>query len=160
MSYNKQLRGVSCYGLRWRKPNPLNLIWVMPAKGRLGNNALTRCLFIPQRARISTDSRRSHVHHHPVRKRSLRPAAPTSRQPLAGLRRSPVSAAAGRRHLARTRFSPLPDRDYLFLLHFARAYALLVSKLRTLPEMRAATASLNGIVAELPLHVAYCAEWG
>ena len=51
-------------------------------------------------------------------------------------------------------------RDYLFLLHFARAYALLVSKLRTLPEMRAATASLNGIVAELPLHVAYCAEWG
>lgn len=160
MSYNKQLRGVSCYGLRWRKPNPLNLIWVMPAKGRLGNNALTRCLFIPQRARISTDSRRSHVHHHPVRKRSLRPAAPTSRQPLAGLRRSPVSAAAGRRHLARTRFSPLPDPDYLFLLHFARAYALLVSKLRTLPEMRAATASLNGIVAELPLHVAYCAEWG
>ncbi len=51
-------------------------------------------------------------------------------------------------------------QDYLFLLHFARAYALLVSKLRTLPEMRAATASLNGIVAELPLHVAYCAEWG
>jgi len=51
-------------------------------------------------------------------------------------------------------------QDYLFLLHFARAYALLVSKLRTLPEMRAATASLNGIIAELPLHVAYCAEWG
>lgn len=51
-------------------------------------------------------------------------------------------------------------QDYLFLLHFARAYALLVSKLRTLPEMRAATASLNAIVAELPLHVSYCASWG
>ncbi|HEY3982402.1 thiaminase II [Cedecea sp.] len=51
-------------------------------------------------------------------------------------------------------------QDYLFLIHFARAYALLVSKLRTLPEMRAATASLNAIVSELPLHVAYCASWG
>ena len=51
-------------------------------------------------------------------------------------------------------------QDYLFLIHFARAYALLVSKLRTLPEMRAATASLNAIVAELPLHVAYCESWG
>lgn len=51
-------------------------------------------------------------------------------------------------------------QDYLFLIHFARAYALLVSKLRTLPEMRAATASLNAIVAELPLHLAYCAGWG
>lgn len=51
-------------------------------------------------------------------------------------------------------------QDYLFLIHFARAYALLVSKLHTLPEMRAATASLNAIVAELPLHVSYCASWG
>lgn len=51
-------------------------------------------------------------------------------------------------------------QDYLFLIHFARAWALLVSKLRTLPEMRAATASLNAIVNELPLHVGYCASWG
>ncbi|NIG76557.1 TenA family protein [Klebsiella sp. Ap-873] len=51
-------------------------------------------------------------------------------------------------------------QDYLFLIHFARAYALLVSKLRTLPEMRTATASLNAIVSELPLHVAYCQSWG
>lgn len=51
-------------------------------------------------------------------------------------------------------------QDYLFLIHFARAYALLVSKLHTLPEMRAATVSLNAIIAELPLHIAYCAQWG
>jgi len=51
-------------------------------------------------------------------------------------------------------------QDYLFLIHFARAYALLVSKLRTLPEMRAASASLHNILAELPLHVGYCASWG
>lgn len=51
-------------------------------------------------------------------------------------------------------------QDYLFLIHFARAYALLVSKFSTLPEMRAATTSLNAIVNELPLHVAYCQQWG
>lgn len=51
-------------------------------------------------------------------------------------------------------------QDYLFLIHFARSYALLVSKLRTLPEMRAAAASMNAILGELPLHVGYCASWG
>lgn len=51
-------------------------------------------------------------------------------------------------------------QDYLFLIHFARAWALLVSKLRTLAEMRVATAALNAIVDELPLHVGYCASWG
>lgn len=51
-------------------------------------------------------------------------------------------------------------QDYLFLIHFARAYALLAYKMRTLTEIRDATASLNAIVAELPLHLSYCASWG
>lgn len=51
-------------------------------------------------------------------------------------------------------------QDYLFLIHFARSYALLVSKLRTLAEMRAAAASMYAILDELPLHVGYCREWG
>lgn len=51
-------------------------------------------------------------------------------------------------------------QDYLFLLHFARAYGLLVSKLHDPAALRAATASLNAIVNELPLHVAYCQQWG
>lgn len=51
-------------------------------------------------------------------------------------------------------------QDYLFLIHFARAYALLVSKLQNLPQMRAATASLNAILNELPLHIRYCQQWG
>lgn len=62
--------------------------------------------------------------------------------------------------LPKPAFQRYLTQDYLFLIHFARAYALLVSKLRTLPEMRTATASLNAIVAELPLHVAYCTSWG
>lgn len=51
-------------------------------------------------------------------------------------------------------------QDYLFLIHFSRAYALLASKFQTLPEIRAAVTSLNHIVAELPLHVSYCQLWG
>lgn len=35
-----------------------------------------------------------------------------------------------------------------------------MSKLRALPEMRAAAASMNAILNELPLHVGYCAQWG
>ena len=45
--------------------------------------------------------------------------------------------------LAENAFRRYLTQDYLFLIHFARSYALLVSKLRTLPEMRAATASMN-----------------
>lgn len=43
-------------------------------------------------------------------------------------------------------------QDYLFLIHFARAYTLLAYKLRTLPEIRAAAVSLDTIVRELPVH--------
>ncbi len=39
--------------------------------------------------------------------------------------------------LAENAFRRYLTQDYLFLIHFARSYALLVSKLRTLPEMRA-----------------------
>ena len=51
-------------------------------------------------------------------------------------------------------------QDYLFLLHFARAYGLMVSKLHDPAALRTATASLNAIVNELPLHRAYCQQWG
>lgn len=62
--------------------------------------------------------------------------------------------------LAENAFRRYLTQDYLFLIHFARSYALLVSKLRALPEMRAAAASMNAILNELPLHVGYCAQWG
>jgi thiaminase/transcriptional activator TenA len=51
-------------------------------------------------------------------------------------------------------------QDYLFLIHFARAYALLASKGANLAEIRSATASLQAIVNELPVHVGYCTAWG
>ena len=51
-------------------------------------------------------------------------------------------------------------QDYLFLLHFARAWGLLISKLSEPDALRRATASLNAIIGELPLHLAYCQQWG
>ncbi len=52
-------------------------------------------------------------------------------------------------------------QDYIFLMHFARAYALAAFKSGELGDMRAAAASLDALLnGELALHVKYCAGWG
>ena len=52
-------------------------------------------------------------------------------------------------------------QDYLFLIHFARAYALAVYKSESLLEMRHAAAVVHGLLdAEMNLHVKFCAGWG
>jgi thiaminase/transcriptional activator TenA len=52
-------------------------------------------------------------------------------------------------------------QDYLFLIHFARAYALAVYKGRNLADMRAALDGLKAILdVEMDLHVSLCAGWG
>ena len=52
-------------------------------------------------------------------------------------------------------------QDYLFLIHFGRAYALAVYKSRTLADMRQAHDGLKAIIdLELGLHINYCREWG
>lgn len=51
-------------------------------------------------------------------------------------------------------------QDYLFLLHFARAYGLAVYKSRTLTDLRHAHGGLKAILdIELDLHINYCKEW-
>jgi thiaminase (transcriptional activator TenA) len=57
-------------------------------------------------------------------------------------------------------FKRFLTQDYLFLIHYARAYALLAFKAQTLSDVRAATATLQAIVDELPVHVKYCTSWG
>jgi thiaminase/transcriptional activator TenA len=53
------------------------------------------------------------------------------------------------------------QQDYLFLIHFARAYALAGYKSDTLEDLRAASATMAALVdTEMSLHVAYCAGWG
>ncbi len=53
------------------------------------------------------------------------------------------------------------QQDYLFLIHFARAYALAVYKSRNMAELRHSFDGLKMIVdVELGLHVDYCRQWG
>jgi thiaminase/transcriptional activator TenA len=53
------------------------------------------------------------------------------------------------------------QQDYLFLIHFARAYALAAFKADDLEELRLAAAAVSAIVdTEMGLHVAFCERWG
>lgn len=51
-------------------------------------------------------------------------------------------------------------QDYLFLIQFARAYALAVFKGETLAEMRQAASGVSAILDEMSLHVRLCEGWG
>ncbi|OUR76633.1 thiaminase II [Alphaproteobacteria bacterium 46_93_T64] len=52
-------------------------------------------------------------------------------------------------------------QDYLFLMHFARAYALAAYKADNLADMKAASETVTALVdTEMRLHVEYCAGWG
>jgi len=51
-------------------------------------------------------------------------------------------------------------QDYLFLIQFARAYALAGYKSQRLDDLRAASDGYAAILDELPLHVSFCAGWG
>ena len=52
-------------------------------------------------------------------------------------------------------------QDYLFLVHFSRAWALAVTKAETLDEMRACAATVHALLdEEMRLHVQTCAAEG
>jgi thiaminase/transcriptional activator TenA len=52
-------------------------------------------------------------------------------------------------------------QDYLFLIHFARAWGLAVYKSDTLAEMRRAQALVAATLdVEIGLHIDYCRGWG
>lgn len=52
-------------------------------------------------------------------------------------------------------------QDYVYLMHYAKAWALGVTKADTLEEMRACSATVEGLVnAEMILHVDVCASHG
>ena len=63
--------------------------------------------------------------------------------------------------LPKKNFRHYLEQDYLFLIHFSRAWALAVYKADTLADMRAAASTRNAIINyEMELHVKYCAGWG
>jgi thiaminase/transcriptional activator TenA len=52
-------------------------------------------------------------------------------------------------------------QDYLFLIHFARAWGLAIYKSDTLPEMRRAQRLVAATLdVEIGLHIDYCRGWG
>lgn len=52
-------------------------------------------------------------------------------------------------------------QDYVFLIHFSRAWALAITKADTVAEMRLAAGTVNGLInEELALHIKTCAESG
>lgn len=63
--------------------------------------------------------------------------------------------------LPRAKFLHYLRQDYVFLIHFARAWALAAAKADTLAEMQAASATVHALVhVEMPLHVQICAAAG
>jgi len=70
---------------------------------------------------------------------------------VAGVADGTLPAPAFRRYLM---------QDYLFLIQFARAYALAGYKAHSLADLRAASEGCAAILGELPLHVSFCAGWG
>ena len=79
------------------------------------------------------------------------------------------SAYTGHEFVRRLADGTLPEacfrhyltQDYLFLVHFSRAYALAVYKAGDLEDMRQAAVTLNALLnTEMALHVRSCAAWG
>ncbi|MXP63961.1 thiaminase II [Roseomonas sp. M0104] len=68
-----------------------------------------------------------------------------------GLADGTLPLAAFRRYLV---------QDWLFLIHFARAKALAAFKAESLDALRGKANALNALLAEMNMHLAYCAEWG
>ena len=73
----------------------------------------------------------------------------------------PFTNAMADGSLAEAAFRHYLVQDYLFLIEFARAYALAVYKSPDLADMREAAAGLSAILdVEMDLHVKLCAGWG
>lgn len=67
----------------------------------------------------------------------------------------------GNASLAAEAFQHYLKQDYLFLIQFARAFALAAYKSPTLEDLRQAKDGLQAILdTELDLHIQYCNEWG
>ena len=63
--------------------------------------------------------------------------------------------------LPRDAFLHYLKQDYVFLIHFARAWALAIVKSETHDEMLAAVGTVNGLITEeISLHIGICKEAG
>ncbi len=73
----------------------------------------------------------------------------------------PFVRAIGDGSLPEACFRHYLEQDYLFLVHFARAYALAAFKGETLADIRHGAATALAIAdTEMRLHVSFCESWG
>ena len=73
----------------------------------------------------------------------------------------PFVQQLGRGTLPKESFKHYLQQDYLYLIHYARAFALAVFKSENPQQMRASMPSLNALVEdEITLHIEYCQSWG
>ncbi len=59
-----------------------------------------------------------------------------------------------------TAFKRYLVQDYLFLVQFARAFALAAYKAESFAAFREKSEAIQALLHEMTLHLAYCAEWG
>lgn len=82
-------------------------------------------------------------------------------EPWAAYTRHDFVRTLGDGSLPRAAFLTYLRQDYLFLIHFSRAWSLAVVKAGNLTEMQAASATVHALLhGEMALHVGLCAEAG
>ncbi|MEO1723000.1 MAG: TenA family protein [Pseudomonadota bacterium] len=75
--------------------------------------------------------------------------------------RHPFTQGLGDGSLPRESYLRYLRQDYVFLIHFTRAWALAVAKSDRIEEMRAMSATVNALIGEeIELHIATCAREG
>ena len=73
----------------------------------------------------------------------------------------PFVQGLGDGSLPRAAFLHYLRQDYVFLIHFSRAWALAVTKAETVEEMRLASGTVDSLInEEISLHVGICAKAG
>lgn len=72
----------------------------------------------------------------------------------------PFVVALGEGTLPEEDFKRFLMQDYLYLLHYARAYALAIFKSDLLEDMRSAAQIVSALLeTEMALHISYCQQW-
>lgn len=67
----------------------------------------------------------------------------------------------GQGSLEKENFRHYLQQDYLYLIHYSRAFGLAIFKSKTPEQMRASLPALTALVDhELSLHIEYCRDWG
>lgn len=75
--------------------------------------------------------------------------------------RHPFVEGLGDGTLPRTAFLRYLEQDYIFLVHFSRAWALAVTKAETVEEMRVCADTVQALIGEeMRLHIQTCAAEG